>query len=706
MILTRIRNRLFKAQTPIKESFQPRYVIAFVLIVAYLASVAFTTQGLSLFNPGGVTYMTDLEFYLMVGICTVLGVGLFVFANKQFKIKVRLPLLVICLVLLVIDIIAIKLFPDEINNPDYGVLWTYRVQPAERTRYIFGWFVGDMALYLFCGVIPYLFRSHKTVDFWLWVGVGVGILLIVCSLVIEWDWWKALLTGHPLGWRPKSITNYQNTFAFAVLWSWMCALILYGKHRTYVGFIGMLLLSAIIIVLQVRTCVGAAGIAAILAVIWLVISGWKKRRGRQIVLLSGVGAFILLLVFVAFVPLPAITNLGAMIKNLAHSMFTFSGGTMTGRTDIWKAVLYNTVKHPTIFLFGTGDGIFEWYVTASAGVAEPGITYGFPVHNGFLYVFGRFGVVGLLVYIFGLAYIFKDIHHAVKVRGDKWMVVVGVALICYLIHSIGEDDALLDMRLKGMMGLGIVWWPLAVSKRDWLRKQSLLPVPEKIEIADRKSITPTDVLKFAYAISMLLLVCFVGLAPYYKTIFGSCFYNNKYTLIGLTITLLVAPLLFAEVRMQHKEGNALHFWVHLSLSSVIVIWAFVLGLTSNSMFYPIAISVSLVFLLLEGAIGANLRELKFKEFIPLFVKVLIGLASVCLAHALHGNLDEALITRTTTVIILIVYLSLNALGLCFYDKPRSWIGCLDLLAARTEVIYEKVAQRQLDRFEKKVTSIY
>ena len=93
-------------------------------------------------------------------------------------------------------------------------------------------------------------------------------------------------------------------------------------------------------------------------------------------------------------------------------------------------------------------------------------------HNGFLMVLGRFGIVGLLVYLALLVYIVVEIIKSAKVRGDGWIGVLLAVLVAVLIHSLFEDTVLLDFRLKGMMTLGIIWIPVGISKRDYEDKKS------------------------------------------------------------------------------------------------------------------------------------------------------------------------------------------------------------------------------------------
>lgn len=692
-----------KFKSLLAESFTRRYLFAFILIIAYLAITLFTTQGLSLFN-GGVTTMTDLEFYLMVASSLILGAGVLVFAFRQFEVKLNRPLLVICLVLFVIDIVAVLIFPSSINGEIYGYYATYSITTNERIRYIFGWLVGDLALYVFVGVVPLLFRSHNAVDFWLWVGIGVGILLLIASFIKENELWKGLLNGSNIEARPSSLTNNPNTFGFAIFWSFNCALILYSKyHRLPVLIIGVIF-AFMAIGIQCKTVIACLAIETLLTGVYFPVVCWKKRGKEAISYIVVLAVLIALIALVAFVPIKPFENISKIIKSVAKKLLTLSGGSLTGRTQIWAEVFGNMVHHPTILLFGTGDGVFEWFVYASATDMTKGIA-GFPAHNGFLYVWGRFGIVGIIVYLFGLGYLFYDTIHAIKVRKDYWAGCMLIVILGFMAHSMAEDDALLDMRLKGMMFLGIIWWPLFISRKDWLDKKNEQPELKQVPLTSFKNLSVIDVLKTSYTISMPVLVVSVGFAPLYETIFGNCKFNNINSLTGLVLLCFLAPLLVAEIYLLFKGGNKGKAKIILWSSALVVLWGLVFGFVSDTMVYPIALGALLLLLIVFGALGLKPAKIKFGEIVPLVLKVLIALVIVILSHSLKAYLPET-ITNSSVAALFLVYLSLIVLGAISSPSLNVWNGNIDIIGSKAEAIYEKVVRRQLIRSNNRITSIF
>ncbi len=701
MIETREKKPKFNSL--LAESFTRRYLFAFVLIIAYLAITLFTTQGLSLFN-GGVTTMTDLEFYLMVASSLVFGCGILVFAFRQFEVKLNRPLLVICLVLLVIDIVAVLIFPSAINGEIYGYYATYSITTGERIRYIFGWLVGDLALYVFVGVIPFLFRSHNGVDFWLWVGMGVGALLLVASFIKENELWKGLLDGSNIEARPSSLTNNPNTFGFAIFWSFNCTLILYSKYHRFPVLIIGVIFALMSVGIQCKTVIACIAIEVLLTGVYFPIVCWKKRRKEAISYIVVLAMLVAFIALVAFVPIKPFENISKIIKSVAKKLLTLSGGSLTGRTQIWAEVFGNMVQHPTILLFGTGDGVFEWFVYASATGMTEGLA-GFPAHNGFLYVWGRFGIVGIVVYLFGLGYLFYDTIHAIKVRKDYWAGSILIVLIGFMAHSMAEDDALLDMRLKGMMFLGVIWWPLLISRNDWLNRKNGQPELKQVPLTSSENLSVIDVLKTSYTISMPILVVSVGFAPLYETIFDGCKFNNVHSLTGLALLCFLAPLLAAVIYLQFKNGNKWKAEIILWSSVFVALWGLIFGFVSDTVVYPIALGALLLFLLIFGALGLKPNKIKFIEIVPLILKVLIAFAIIVLSHSLKAYLPDA-ITNSSVAALFLLYLSLTVLGMTSVSKFSAWNGDIDILGSRIEATYEKVARRQLIRSNNRLTSIF
>ena len=701
--MTETKEKKSKFKSLLAEFFTRRYLFAFVLIIAYLAITLFTTQGLSLFN-GGVTTMTDLEFYLMVASSLALGAGVLLFAFRQFEVKLNKPLLVICLVLLVVDTVAVLIFPSSINGEIYGHYASYNITTGERIRYIFGWLVGDLALYIFVGVVPFLFHSHNGVDFWLWVGVGVGILLLVASFIKENELWKGLLDGSNIEARPSSLTNNPNTFGFAIFWSFNCALILYSKYHRFPVLIIGVIFALMSIGIQCKTVIACVAIEILLTGVYFPIVCWKKKRKEAISYIVVLAVLIALIALIAFVPIKPLENISKIIKSVAKKLLTLSGGSLTGRTQIWAEVFGNMVHHPTILLFGTGDGVFEWFVYASATDMTEGVA-GFPAHNGFLYVWGRFGIVGIVVYLFGLGYLFYDTIHAIKVRKDYWAGSILIVLLGFMAHSMAEDDALLDMRLKGMMFLGIIWWPLLISRKGWLNKKNGRSEIKQVPLTSSKNLSFIDVLKTSYTISMPIFVVSVGFAPLYETIFDGCKFNNVNSLTGLTLLCFLAPLLAAEIYLQFKGASKGKAKIILWSSTIVTLWGLIFGFVSDTMVYPIALGALLLFLLIFGALGLKPNKIKFIEIMPLILKILIALAIIVLSHSLTAYLPDA-ITNSSVAALFLLYLSLAILGMASVFKFSMWNGYIDVVGSRIEATYEKVALRQLNRSNNRITSIF
>ena len=682
----------------ISKGFSKRYVLIFALLILYITFTAFTTESLSIFN-GKVSDMNDLEFYLSAASSLLFGGAILYMAFTSFGAKLNRPLFVICSILLVIDIVAVLTFPKTIGNQ--GVV--YSIKDSERARYIINWLVADVCIYIFIGIVPYIFKSHTAVDFWLWVGIGVGLLLIFASFFKDKDSWKLMLSGKQIN-GLLSLTNHKNTFGFVLVWGFSCSLILYAKyHRPPYVFL-CVLFALMSFAVSSKSTIATLGIETALTIILFPIVCWKKRKKGQIIFLSIMGFWTIFLILVAFAPIAPLRGFSDFLKAEVKNLFTFSGGNMTGRTVIWKGIFDGFKNNPTIMLFGAGDGVFEYFV----GTCAPEyvyLNYKLAAHNGFLYVWGRFGLVGLLVYLVGLAYIIYDTIHAIKVRKDVWLFVIFIVLFGFLCHSMAEDDALLDMRLKGMMFLGIIWWPLSISRRDWNRKKSQSLLTEEPKIINVTKHSSLDILKTSYLVSTILFVVLVGLAPLFETAFGTCSFNNKYSLAGLTVLFLAGPLLLLVGKKLRDANEKTRYFFHTVLTLAFFVWGFVVGMIADSLMYPLVLIGVFLLALISGGMGLKFEKPALKEMYPLLIKIFIGVIVVGLSHCLNAYLPSE-ITKTCLVILLCLYVSIDVLAFSLLSKVKTYNGSIDVIGLNIESLYENKFDEIDTKANERINSTY
>ena len=700
-----------------KSTYTPRYFVSWLWVVVYLAVTIFATQGLSLFDPGGVTNSTDLEFYLLFVSSIILGLGLIAFGMRYFKVKINWVLLGFAIVLLAIDIVAVELFPDHVQA-DPSVFTEYQcyfdITNSLRSRLICGWVAGLLGLYVFLTVFPKIFRSHRTLDFWLWVGVCVAAGLIIASFFVDADTYRTMFTvKHSevtdpdfIFPRPSSITNGPNTFGFAVLWGVMCALILHAKYRRFPLFLIGVFYLLMLMLIGSKTCIFACGVMGIIYVVWSIITGWKKRRRQQIALICFLVAIGGLVALFFLLPVESLKAAQETIGDYFEKMANLSGGDFTGRVSIWKEIWKHMKANPTFLVIGTGDGVWEYFVAAITNWCDFNLGCS---HNGFYMVLGRFGFIGLAIYLAMIVWIIIKIARAIKVYKEKWAWVLYIILIGIIINSLWEDTALLNFELKGIMTLGVTFLPAAISEVGYLNNEESVteaPTTNRKAIARIVKITATDIMKMAYIISMTLMLVVVGFAPLYKDVLGSCFYNNTNSLVGLAVTFAVAPFVYTEARMQKDCGHKGFMIALLTINSAFIVGSLLAASFTASMIYPIVVGGAYFLLMVAGLIKTKGSSFIWRNIWCLFVNLIIGAVFVVISHYISVSGWININGRDAIVRLLGLYISVQLLLFALPRTPRVWGGAFCQPFDRVEKAYEKISYRRLIKGNERINEIY
>jgi O-antigen ligase len=206
------------------------------------------------------------------------------------------------------------------------------------------------------------------------------------------------------------------------------------------------------------------------AVMYLSTRGWVAgRRGNIHLLIAGAVA---LAIFAAF-----IDSSGALLHLLGRN------ATLTGRTDIWKAVL----SFHTNPLLGTGYESFwlgsriqrVWEIIGYKGVAE--------AHNGYLEIYINLGWAGLAMLGVMLTGGYRNAVAALRRDGKTGRLNVAL-LTAGLMFSLTEAGFKMVSPLWIAFLLGIVAVPTA------LRQVASEPAPE-LEWADGSGAAPMRILR-------------------------------------------------------------------------------------------------------------------------------------------------------------------------------------------------------------------
>jgi O-antigen ligase len=168
----------------------------------------------------------------------------------------------------------------------------------------------------------------------------------------------------------------------------------------------------------------SSGALVVAAVLWTSmpllrhLARYEKKARAMLALLCICGAALLVFAGVEYLPL--------VLKVLHRDP------TLTGRTDIWKAVFISIFKHP---LLGYGYGAFWLGLTGESANVVMAVRWALPnAHNGFLDIWLSLGAAGLAFFCYAVLSACSQIWNMLlteELRPNLWLVSMLVLTLVY-----------------------------------------------------------------------------------------------------------------------------------------------------------------------------------------------------------------------------------------------------------------------------------
>lgn len=176
-----------------------------------------------------------------------------------------------------------------------------------------------------------------------------------------------------------------------------------------------------------------------------------------------IGIVIIFGILLLFTPLFDTVSLLFRIKSFINNKLFFnSEGTFETRFMKWRYAYAIITSSNRIFYMGSSPYIarFIYAVNANFNITGDDYFYG-DYHNGFVEVFHTFGLVGLLLYIAIIVYVFYQvIRHFKKDKALSYFVLVN--LLFFILRSQTESFAALLFKTEGIVASSVFVLPLLV----------------------------------------------------------------------------------------------------------------------------------------------------------------------------------------------------------------------------------------------------
>lgn len=606
------------------------YLLVYIVEVLFLVATAFFEEGVAFFDPIYTTVMSDCEFCLSFFIVCILFFIFVVLARRDFSIKVNWPFFVLFAVLFVSDVVAIYCFPEFFVDKEL-----YRLSPNLRLRFSFSWLAACFALYsIFC-IIPKTVKSKRQWAFYFWGGIIVSFCAIFYSYIVESQSYYTIF-HHASDARDfpniVSFTNNKNTYGILLFIGTCSAIYLsaFCKRWFYVLFAWFFFLNQV--VCGSKTSLVCSAILIVAFFIWRFVTQVKYHPFIEILLCS------LAIAFVAFVFIAYFLRIGAGVSIIAAFYsymdeiitppFGTRFGTFNDRVGVWQIAFSVLSSSPLFLVFGMGS-INSGYVLGAC-LPESDFSIG-SAHSGFVDVICRFGIIGLLCYVFILVYFIVLVVKNLKAKHKETVISLFI-FIAVLLHGILEDTNFLSAQTKNIMLLFITFVPVLTD--HYLDKNLTAGANEEryaeSQNRKRKKLDFVSKIKFVgfLLIPVVSVVC--GLADYFSMWRSFSFFSNQIFVLQLLVCFMFSGLLIfnvAQFKSTHKETL-------LSVALVILFAFEALSLFGCLFFRSVGV---LVFQFLLGVAGflVGLFSIGWKSYKNMFLSSFISLLVVLLEIAFN-----------------------------------------------------------------------
>lgn len=126
---------------------------------------------------------------------------------------------------------------------------------------------------------------------------------------------------------------------------------------------------------------------------------------------------------------------------IVGDIFLKDYASLTQRTAIWKDAFKLITMNPATFIFGLGFKIGNVCLKAVNGFRS--------AHNGYIEVFLRHGLLGLLVYIGALGLFVYSLIKVIKQKRYRFAFIYGLCFLAILAHAVTESTMLFTPNIQG-----------------------------------------------------------------------------------------------------------------------------------------------------------------------------------------------------------------------------------------------------------------
>lgn len=534
-------------------------------------------------NANLISRTNDPEYFVSLALCLILSTGYLLFAIQLYKIRPKWLVIGAAGLLFATNIVAVLAFPESMSVTGmnyYGQTYPvhYVLTPMLRIRYILSWGTALYFLYICFFVAP------KACSRFRWPAVVCAITLIVCAVLIAYSLategagYLSVFSSSEGGegaWGGmiKSFTNHKNTFGSVLMLGVISTCYFHEIRPSWGWFVGGFVLLIEQFLISAKTSMLLSAIFLGIFLIYRFFKTYREHTKMNWICLGIIGGLAVVGSAVLFSGLLDSIGFVAKVKGVLLSFFTdFSSSTLGMRMHTWEAS-FALLDSPLRWIFGAGDGNFDWYLGEFESGLYPDPNFpelvnidpvdshpvlGYP-HNGWIENLVSGGLIRLLVCVALYAYVVFVLIKNIKEK-KPFALFNLIFMFTMVLYSLIETYSLLDLDLKES-GFFLFYLLPALCDRE---EKGPSTVEEEAPILERN---PASALAFNLHIATpLMLVFFCGIYGAANPL-GMTSENLAFAEFGILILTLTSCIAFSLF----KAEKSTKYWLFAGISMFAII---------------------------------------------------------------------------------------------------------------------------------------
>ena len=439
-----------------------RFTLTYLLFWFAIIFSCLLAENFSLFASDHMGGMEMESLYLLSFFVILLLVFYYILERKHNGIKLDTVLLCAIATFGLVSILTVcfqgtRTFTDGID----GAVGTISFSPEVKFQYV-------LQIIIWCAVLYgtlYAITRYSISRKWLkWLALVYIVGLAGCAIVdifLESNKIIGVFAGNYQGDITFIIYN-SNVWAHLLLIGIFSCIVLCLKRFKPYYYAAMAFFFFMIIFTSCTTAIFVSITVMVAYTVFEIIAVFYKNRKKLVTYLAVyIGGLI---VFSAVFALMVIVNVDIfanfwdfVFKEILNKDYS----TLTSRTGIWASVFGLLSKNPIDFIFGLG------YKTGNAIFTEYFMTYrdtGFAIrstHNGFMEIFLRHGLLGVLAYLALLSTFVFGLVRLIKIKQYRVAYLYSLCFFGILVHGMAESTTFFTPNIGGMYATLIFFLPVA-----------------------------------------------------------------------------------------------------------------------------------------------------------------------------------------------------------------------------------------------------